>query len=91
MDTWSFIEELEQEEMTVESPLIALYRLMVKNRRRYGGYLVHLGIAFITMGIIGSQNYDLQTMKTVILGQAIDIGAYRINFLTMPTLEEKQN
>ena len=43
--------------MTKETPFIALYRLMVKNRRRYGGYIVHLGIAFIAMGIIGSQNY----------------------------------
>jgi cytochrome c-type biogenesis protein CcmF len=66
--------------MTKENPLVALYRLMIKNRRRYGGYIVHLGIACITMGIIGSQNYDLQTMKTVSLGQSIDIKDYRINY-----------
>jgi cytochrome c-type biogenesis protein CcmF len=66
--------------MTNENPLVALYRLMVKNRRRYGGYLVHLGIACITMGIIGSQNYDLQTMKSISLGSYIDLGAYRINY-----------
>ncbi|MDQ0197338.1 heme lyase CcmF/NrfE family subunit [Neobacillus ginsengisoli] len=77
--------------MTGESPFIALYRLMVKNRRRYGGYLVHLGIAFITMGIIGSQNYDLQTMKTVSLGQSIDIGAYRINYERLDQKKEGTN
>ncbi|MDP4161588.1 MAG: heme lyase CcmF/NrfE family subunit [Bacillota bacterium] len=66
--------------MTGEMPLVALYRLMTKNRRRYGGYLVHLGIAFITMGIIGSQNYDLQTMKTIPLGKSIEIKDYRINY-----------
>jgi cytochrome c-type biogenesis protein CcmF len=77
--------------MTGESAFIALYRLMVKNRRRYGGYLVHLGIAFITMGIIGSQNYDLQTMKTVSLGQSIDIGAYRINYERLDQKKEGTN
>ena len=66
--------------MTKETPFVALYRLMIRNRRRYGGYIVHLGIAFITMGIIGSQNYDLQTMKTVSLGQSIELQDYRINY-----------
>ncbi|AGK54858.1 heme lyase CcmF/NrfE family subunit [Bacillus sp. 1NLA3E] len=64
--------------MTGEMPLIALYRLMTKNRRRYGGYLVHIGIAFIAMGIIGSQNYDLQTMKTIELGKSIEIKDYKL-------------
>ncbi len=64
--------------MTGENPLIALYRLMTKNRRRYGGYIVHLGIAFIAMGIIGSQNYDLETMKTVPIGGSIEIKDYKI-------------
>ncbi|WP_147533924.1 heme lyase CcmF/NrfE family subunit [Bacillus marasmi] len=64
--------------MTGENPLIALYRLMTKNRRRYGGYMVHFGIAFITMGIIGSQNYDLETMKTVPIGGSIEIKDYKL-------------
>jgi cytochrome c-type biogenesis protein CcmF len=77
--------------MTGENPLIALYRLMIKNRRRYGGYLVHLGIAFITMGIIGSQNYDLQTMKTVDLGKSIEIKDYRINYDRLDQKKEGNN
>lgn len=66
--------------MTSEMPLVALYRLMIKNRRRYGGYVVHIGIAFIAMGIIGSQNYDIETMKTLKLGESLDIEDYRITY-----------
>jgi cytochrome c-type biogenesis protein CcmF len=77
--------------MTKEAPFVALYRLMIRNRRRYGGYMVHIGIALITMGIIGSQNYDLQTMKTVSLGQAIDLGAYRINYDRLDQKKEGSN
>ena len=77
--------------MTKENPAVALYRLMVKNRRRYGGYIVHLGIACIAMGIIGSQNYDLQTMKTVSLGQSIDIKNYRINYDRLDQKKEGNN
>ncbi|WML45266.1 heme lyase CcmF/NrfE family subunit [Neobacillus sp. PS3-40] len=77
--------------MTGENPFVALYRLMVKNRRRYGGYLVHLGIACITMGIIGSQNYDLQTMKTIALGKSIEIKDYRINYERLDQKKEGVN
>lgn len=66
--------------MTNEKVYLALYRLMVKNRRRYGGYIVHIGIAFIAMGIIGSQNYDVQTMKTINLGDSLEVKDYRINY-----------
>ncbi|MFS0776016.1 heme lyase CcmF/NrfE family subunit [Neobacillus sp. 3P2-tot-E-2] len=66
--------------MTKEKINLSLYRLMTKNRRRYGGYIVHIGIAFIAMGIIGSQNYDVQTMKTVNLGDSIEVNDYRINY-----------
>ncbi|MCQ6278057.1 heme lyase CcmF/NrfE family subunit [Bacillus sp. EB600] len=77
--------------MTKENTLVALYRLMVKNRCRYGGYMVHLGIAFIAMGIIGSQNYDLQTMKTVGLGNSIEIKDYRINYDRLDQKKENNN
>lgn len=66
--------------MTKEKVYLSIYRLMTKNRRRYGGYIVHIGIAFIAMGIIGSQNYDVQTMKTVNLGDSIEVKDYRINY-----------
>lgn len=77
--------------MTKENPFTALYRLMIKNRRRYGGYTVHLGIACIALGIIGSQNYDLQTMKTVSLGQSIDIKDYRISYDRLDQKKEGNN
>jgi len=66
--------------MTGESPPVALYRLMIRNRRRYGGYLVHFGIAFIAMGIIGSQNYDLEMMKTLEIGKSMEIKDYKLTY-----------
>ncbi|MGJ7912067.1 heme lyase CcmF/NrfE family subunit [Neobacillus sp. LXY-1] len=77
--------------MTKEKPLVALYRLMIRNRRRYGGYMVHLGIAFITMGIIGSQNYDVETMKTIPLGGSLEINNYRLNYERLDQKKEGIN
>jgi cytochrome c-type biogenesis protein CcmF len=77
--------------MTNEKVYLSLYRLMTKNRRRYGGYIVHIGIAFIAMGIIGSQNYDVQTMKTVNLGDSIEVKDYRINYERLDQKKEGIN
>ncbi|MGJ7921326.1 heme lyase CcmF/NrfE family subunit [Neobacillus sp. LXY-4] len=77
--------------MTGENPFVALYRLMTKNRRRYGGYIVHIGIAFIAMGVIGSQNYDLETMKTIPIGESIEIKDYKIVYDTLDQRSEGIN
>jgi cytochrome c-type biogenesis protein CcmF len=77
--------------MTSENIPVALWRLMIRNRRRYGGYLVHLGIAFIAMGIIGSQNYDLETMKTVQIGESIEIKDYKIVYEKLDQRKEGIN
>lgn len=65
--------------VTKETSLVAFYQLMVKNRRRYGGYIVHFGIALIAIGIIGS-NFDMETMKTVAKNETIEIGDFSLKY-----------
>ncbi len=36
----------------------ALYQLVARNRRRYGGYLVHLGVVVLFVGFAGSQAFS---------------------------------
>ena len=40
---------------TKENLPIAIARLVGRNHRRYGGYLVHLSIVILAFGIIGSR------------------------------------
>ncbi len=65
--------------VTKEAVPVALYWLMVKNRRRYGGYIVHFGIALMAIGIVGS-NFDSETMKTVPKGETIEIEDYVLTY-----------
>lgn len=65
--------------VTKEAYPIALYWLMMKNRRRYGGYIVHFGIALMAIGIVGS-NFDTETMKTVPKGGTIEIEDYVLTY-----------
>lgn len=77
--------------MTGEGRLKALYNLMTRNRRRYGGYIVHFGIALIALGIIGSQNFDQQTMKTVQMGKSFEIGSYTLTYENLGETKEGNN
>ncbi|CAM3767552.1 heme lyase CcmF/NrfE family subunit [Mesobacillus zeae] len=65
---------------TKENPWKAAYRLTAKNQRRYGGYIVHIGIAVLAIGVISSQAYSKEVMKTVNKGESFTIGKYELTF-----------
>ena len=52
-----------------ESVWLALRRLYGRNQRRYGGYIVHLGIVVIGIGVIGSTVFQLETRRTLTVGE----------------------
>jgi cytochrome c-type biogenesis protein CcmF len=47
----------------------ALARLLARSPRRYGGYLVHLGVVLMGIGVIGSQAYPQEPQRTLRLGR----------------------
>jgi len=62
-----------------EPTLLALLRLVEKNRRRYGGYIVHLGIVSMFVGFTGSAwNIDRET--AMVPGQSYHIGEYDLKY-----------
>jgi cytochrome c-type biogenesis protein CcmF len=56
-----------------ENPLQATLSLFARNQRRYGGYIVHLGITVIGIGVIGSTLFQLETRQIFQQGQTIAI------------------
>jgi cytochrome c-type biogenesis protein CcmF len=59
----------------------ALVQLVRRNRRRYGGYLVHAGVAVLFVGIAASSSF--QDEKEVLLspGQTAKVGAYEVTYV----------
>jgi len=57
---------------------VAVYRLARRDPRRYGGYIVHLGVAIIAIGIVGSTFF--QTERRVVLneGESIEVAEYTL-------------
>ena len=63
-----------------ESLPLALWRLAGRNRRRYGGYIIHLGVVLMAIGIIGIEVFQTETQGTISQGEQITLGDYTITF-----------
>jgi cytochrome c-type biogenesis protein CcmF len=61
-----------------EDPLTATWRLTTRNRRRYGGYVVHLGVLVMAVAVAISSGLATDVTVTVVPGETARIGAYEI-------------
>ncbi len=58
----------------------AFTHLIERNRRRYGGYLIHLGVLVMGIGVIGSLNYQVETQRSLAPGGQMQVGPYTITY-----------
>ncbi len=56
---------------------LALFR---RNQRRYGGYIVHLGVTVIGIGVIGSSVFQTEAQHTLVRGEMIAIQDYTLRY-----------
>ena len=66
--------------MVGESLPVALMRLTAKNRRRYGGYIIHLGIVMIFIAITGTSLFRQEQQVTLNQGESFQIGGYTLRY-----------
>ncbi|MFQ5860354.1 MAG: heme lyase CcmF/NrfE family subunit [Dehalococcoidia bacterium] len=64
-----------------EPYLVAFLRLLVGNRPRYGGYIVHLAIVLLALGITGSSFFDVQRDVRLLPGEEVTVGRYAIQYV----------
>jgi cytochrome c-type biogenesis protein CcmF len=74
-----------------ESLPVALVQLVSRNRRRYGGYTVHAGLALLLLGVAASSAFVDQRDVRLSPGQSADVGGYRITYVkpTAALLDDK--
>jgi cytochrome c-type biogenesis protein CcmF len=60
-----------------ESVLSAAVNLTLRNKRRYGGYIVHLSIVFMFVGFAGNA-FNRESTQRLANGQEMNIGAYTL-------------
>lgn len=67
-------------QLTGEAAWLSLGRLIAKNRRRYGGYVVHFAIALMAVGIAGSGAYHQDLQVQLQPGQSQTIAQYNLTY-----------
>jgi len=63
-----------------ENYLVALSRLTKRNRRRYGGYIIHIAMVLMAVGVIGIQVFQTQTQQTLGVGQEMQVSGYVLRY-----------
>jgi len=58
----------------------AFVELVGRNRRRYGGYIVHAAIVLLAIGIVGSSAYDTVRERTLAPGQTMAVSHYDVKY-----------
>jgi len=65
---------------------MAVVSLVQKNKRRYGGYVVHAGMVLIFVGVLGSTVFQREAHAPLKNGETMKVGPYA---LTLRGVEEK--
>jgi len=71
--------------------LEASWGLLHRQNRRYGGFIIHLGILVIAVGVAGSQAWSVQTETSLERGQSMELAGYQIRFDGLEPSEESNH
>jgi cytochrome c-type biogenesis protein CcmF len=63
-----------------ENILTALWTLTGRNRRRYGGYIIHLSMMLMAVGILGIEIFQVETQGTLKQGETLSLANYEIRY-----------
>ncbi len=66
--------------MSGENYVVAFFRLIWRNKRRYGGYFVHIGIVLIFFGITGSSAFKVEKEINLLKGESVELRGYTITY-----------
>ncbi|MQG45321.1 MAG: heme lyase CcmF/NrfE family subunit [SAR202 cluster bacterium] len=64
-----------------ENYVTAFCALIAANRPRYGGYIVHLSVVMVTLGIVGTSFFGVQRDVVLSIGESTTINDYELVYL----------
>jgi cytochrome c-type biogenesis protein CcmF len=74
-----------------ENFLTALLTLIGRNRRRYGGYIIHMSMMLMAIGILGINLFQIQTQGTVAVNDSLKLGDYNIKYESIAQFDGPDN
>jgi cytochrome c-type biogenesis protein CcmF len=73
-----------------ENYVVALVRLVGGNRRRYGGYVAHLGVLLVALGVAASSSLRSEREATLKPGESISVAGHTVRLKQVWGREEAQ-
>ena len=68
---------------------VALSRLMGRNRRRYGGYIIHISMMLMAIGILGIEVFQSSTQGSLAQGEELNISGYTVKYRELASWDDK--
>ncbi|MCZ6819257.1 MAG: heme lyase CcmF/NrfE family subunit [Calditrichaeota bacterium] len=70
-----------------ENYFSALLRLLQKNKRRYGGYVVHFGMVVMFVGFTGKA-FDTEKEQHLQIGESMQVRGYTLEYMDFQILDD---
>ena len=83
-----FVRAIKARSLAGRSTVAAFLELFARSGRRYGGYVVHMGVVVIALAISVSWTWKTEREQTLFKGQRLAVGEYEIEFVELWTREE---
>ena len=72
-----------RQKVTGQNAAGAFWSLVDRNKRRYGGFVVHIGFILILIGVTGSTAFKQEATASLKRGESFSVGRYRMVFEDM--------
>ena len=72
-----------------ENFFTALARLAGRNRRRYGGYIIHISMMLMAIGILGIEVFQKETQGTLSQGEELNLAGYTITYRELASWDDQ--
>ncbi|MCH7866659.1 MAG: heme lyase CcmF/NrfE family subunit [Myxococcales bacterium] len=71
-----------------ENPVRAFFTLLQRNQRRYGGYIVHLGIVLMFIAVSGAA-FNQERLENLKPGESVKLDQFELRYLTANAILEQ--
>ena len=69
-----------------DNPAVGFMRLILANRPRYGGYVVHLAVVMVALGVVGQSFYGVQRDVALMPGESVTVQDYTLEYVDTTAL-----
>ena len=72
-----------------ENFFTSLFHLMARNRRRYGGYIIHISMMLMAVGILGMEIFQVETQGALAQGEELNLSGYTVKYRELASWDDR--